>query len=48
MAPKSKKSIRKVKDLPGKKLDAKKAGKVKGGGPGTQTEDDSYVGVRRR
>ncbi len=48
MAPKSKKTTRKVKDLPAKKLNAKKAGNVKGGGPGTQTEDDVYVGVRRR
>jgi hypothetical protein len=48
VAPKSNKTTKKMKDLPGKKLNAKKAGNVKGGGPGTQTEDDLYVGVRRR
>jgi len=46
MAPKSKKAPRKVKDLASKKLEAKKAGSVKGGraGPGTQTEDEIYIG----
>jgi hypothetical protein len=42
------KKATKAKDLPAKKVDAKKAEKVKGGvrrtGPGTQTEDDVYVG----
>ena len=42
------KKPQKAKDLPAKKVDAKKAEKVKGGvrrtGPGTQTEDDIYVG----
>lgn len=46
MAPKSRGTQKKVKDLPGKKLNVKKADAVKGGrrGPGTQTEDDPYVG----
>ena len=42
------KKAKKAKDLPAKKVDVKKAEKVKGGvrrtGPGTQTEDDVYVG----
>ena len=38
----------KVKDLPPKANDDAIADKVKGGGPGTQTEDDIYVGIRRR
>jgi len=46
------KNPKKAKDLPAKKVDAKKADQVKGGtrGPGTQTEDDIYVGrtLRRR
>jgi hypothetical protein len=38
-----------VKNLAPKKVDAKKAAQVKGGGPGTQTEDEAFIGrsVRR-
>lgn len=42
------KKPKKAKDVPAKQLSAKKADQVKGGGPGTQTEDDVYVGIRRR
>jgi hypothetical protein len=39
-----------VQDLPVKPLDENSAKDVKGGvmGPGTQTEDDIYVGLRKR
>jgi hypothetical protein len=38
-----------IKDLAPKKVSPKKADQVKGGGPGTQTEDEAYIGrsVRR-
>lgn len=39
---------RKLKDVQPKKGATKGAAKVKGGGPGTQTEDDVYVGRRLR
>ncbi len=53
MADKKQSSKKKVADLkksPLKAKSAKDAKDVKGGamGPGTQTEDDIYVGVRRR
>jgi hypothetical protein len=37
-----------LKDLAPRKVEAKKAGKVKGGGPGTQTEDEAYIGRSKR
>ncbi len=50
MADKKQSSKKKVADLKKSPLKAKSAKDVKGGamGPGTQTEDDIYVGVRRR
>jgi hypothetical protein len=43
------KKTKAIKDLSPKKVDPKKAADVKGGGPGTQTEDEAYIGrsVRR-
>ena len=40
----------KLPDLPQQPVTEKTAGDVKGGamGPGTQTEDDVYVGIRKR
>ena len=41
------KKVKTSKDISQKKIDPKKAEKVKGGkqtGPGTQTEDDIYIG----
>ncbi len=39
-----------VPDLPAKPVKESSASHVKGGvmGPGTQTEDDLYVGIKRR
>ena len=50
MADKKQSPKKKVTDLKKSPLQAKSAKEVKGGtmGPGTQTEDDVYVGVRRR
>lgn len=50
MADKKQSSKKKVTDLKKSPLQAKSAKEVKGGvmGPGTQTEDDVYVGVRKR
>lgn len=50
MADKKLSSKKKVTDLKKSPLTAKSAKDVKGGvrGPGTQTEDDVYVGVRKR
>ena len=51
MADKKKSQKKKVADLAKKSLmQSKTASNVKGGqmGPGTQTEDDVYVGVKKR